>query len=148
MFVRRSAPNPTRSFSLDSVCLAKHLLANEHGFFGFDCHDSSGRAPAAVARFYVAEAAGAIAGPPEARVHVYALNSRALIVAVRKVPPPAHLSWPLRQVATYQFDADEIAPPGDSSFKTCVAGLQELLARANVLLPDLRALEAAEAAAA
>jgi hypothetical protein len=145
MFTRRSTHD---AFELDSVCLARHLLAQEHGVFGFDCHDSTGRAPAAVARFYVAEAAEAIRGPIDAKVHLYALNSRALIVGVRKVPPPAHLSWPLRQLATYQFDADEIAPPGDSSFKTCVAGLEELLARANALLPDLRALDGVRAAAA
>ena len=69
------------------------------------------------------------------------------MVAVRELPPPAdYVDWPCRQVATYSFDADEIAPPGDACFETCTDGLAELLERANALLPDFRAIRAADVA--
>jgi hypothetical protein len=134
-------------FHLDSPRLAAHVLAVEGALFGFD----RGEMPPASAvadRFYTAVAAGAIGGPPDARVIVHSLDARRLIVAVREFPAPAaHVDWPCRQVATYAFDADEIAPRGDASFESSLDGLAELLERANALLPDLDAIRAADAAA-
>jgi len=143
-----TTPRPER-FHLDSGRLAAHVLAEEAALFGFDCRDDIWRATAVTERFADAQAAGAIRAPEDAAVHLYPVGPRALMVAVREVPAPAdYVDWPCRQVATYAFDADEIAPPGDACFETCLDGLAELLERANALLPDLHAIRAADAAAA
>lgn len=143
-----TTPGPER-FHLDAGRLAAHVLVGEAALFGFDCRDDLGRAAAVTGRFADAQAAGAIRAPEGAAVHLYPVGPRALMVAVREVPAPAdYVDWPCRQVATYSFDADEIAPPGDTRFETCLDGLVELLERANALLPDLRAIRAADAVAA
>lgn len=136
-------------FHLDSGRLAAHILAGEGALFGFDADHEGGPAAAVLERFYVAQAADAIRGPLDAKAMVYPLSARALIVAVREFPAPAaHVTWPCRQVATYSFDADEIAPPGDACFEACVDGLAELLARADALLPDLHAIRVTQPVAA
>jgi hypothetical protein len=138
-----------RRFHLDPGRLAARVLATEGATFGFDRDDRIGRSAAVASRFADAQAAGAIRGPADARVVLYPLGPRALMVAVRESPAPAdYVDWPCRQLATYAFDADEIAPPGDACFGTCLDGLGELLERANALLEDLDALRGAEAAAA
>lgn len=141
-------PHP-RSFHLDAGRLAAHVLAEEATLFGFDCRDDIWRATAVTDRFADAQAAGAIRGPEDAAVHLYPVGPRALMLAVREVPAPAdYVDWPCRQVATYSFDVDEIAPPGDACFEICLDGLAELLERADALLSDLYAIRAADAAAA
>lgn len=135
-------------FHLDSGRLAAHVLASEGALFGFDCREGIWRASAVTVRFADSQAAGAIRGPEDAAVHLYPVGPRALMIAVREVPAPAdYVEWPCRQLATYSFDADEISPPGDACFETCLDGLAELLERANSLLPDLDAIRAADAAA-
>lgn len=137
-----------QGFALHRARLAAHLIAQDGPVFGFDTvGDETRPASAVVGRFYTAQAADAISSPPDAKMMVYPLSGRALIVTVREIPPAPHLSWPLRQMATHSFDVDEVAPPGATSFDSYYRGLAELLERANTLLPDLRELRGAGRAA-
>jgi hypothetical protein len=136
-------------FRLHTSRLAARILAAEAGLFGFDCSEDEGMARSITARFMEAVNAGAIIAPGDARMVVYPLGPRQLIVAVRESRIlPGRSGPPARQVATCGFDADEIARPGDATFDACADGLLELTERANDLLPYLRALGRADRAAA
>jgi hypothetical protein len=71
---------------------------------------------------------------------VYALDPIAMIIAVRERHLPEGVKWPLRQLATFSFDVDEVACLGDERFSECCAAIRELVRRGNALLPELAAL--------
>jgi hypothetical protein len=136
-------------FRLDTSRFACGIIAVESELFGFDCREVDGIARSVTTRFMEAVRFGAILGPADAKMIVYPLGRRQLIVAVRESPIlPGRDGPPTRQVATCGFDADEIARPDDASFEACADGLIALVERANGLLPDLRALGRSDRAAA
>jgi hypothetical protein len=55
-------------------------------------------------------------------VVLYAVNSESLIVAVREPELPHAVDAPLRQLATYSFDATDVVSYGDDSFEECCNG--------------------------
>jgi hypothetical protein len=127
------------SFRLDPGRLAAHSMACGAPR-GFDNRHPGGFAAAVAARFAEAWEAGAIVAPPQVRVVLYALAFDALMVAVRENDMPPGVSWPLRQVATVSFEADEVAVFGDESFAACCNALREVLRRAEDLVPALDAI--------
>lgn len=131
-------------FWLDSARLATFVISGEEELFGFDSAYEGGFARGVASRFRDAEEAGAIVGPGELEVVLYALDSESLIVAVRERELPRYLDAPMRQLATYSFDATDVVSYGDDSFKECCNGIAALLERANELLPSLAALREAE----
>ena len=138
------APRLGERFRLDCGRLAGHLIASDGERFGIDSEDERGFAAAVATRFADAKQAGAIGGPAELEVMVYATNPHGLIVALRERELPNDRRLPLRQLATYSFDADEVACYGDERFEECCAAINELLDRANALLPSFTAMRAAE----
>lgn len=145
-----STPAPVPSahtqerFRLDPERFASQLIASGQEMFGIDSDDDRGFAAAVSTRFDDAKQAEAILGPEELEVMVYAINPHGLIVAVRERELPSDFRLPLRQLATFSFDATEVACYGDESFEECCAAINELLDRANDLLPSFMALRAAE----
>jgi hypothetical protein len=131
-------------FRLDGGRLASHLIASGGERFGIDSDDERGFAAAVATRFADAKQAEAIRGPAELEVMVYAINPHGLIVALRERELPSERRLPLRQLATYSFDADEVACYGDERFEECCAAINELLDRANALLPSFLAMRAGE----
>ena len=131
-------------FWLDSARLATFVISNEEKLFGFDRADERGFAAAIASRFRDAEEAGAIFGPGALEVVVYALNSESLIVAVRERDLPRDLDVPMRQLATFSFDAIDLVSYGDDGFEECCNGIAAILERANELLPSFAALREAE----
>jgi len=131
-------------FWLDSARLASFVIGGEEELFGFDSAYEGGFARGVASRFRDAGEAGAIVGPGELEVVLYAVNSESLIVAVRERELPHVLDVPLRQLATYSFDAIDVVSYGDDSFEECCNGITTLLERANQLLPSFAALREAE----
>jgi hypothetical protein len=131
-------------FWLDAGRLAAYVISNEEEPFGFDSSDERGFAAAIASRFDDAHEAGAIGGPSDLEVIVYALAAESLIVAVRERELPSHLKKSLRQLATFSFDATDVACFGDDRFEECCAGIAALLERANQLLPSFALLCEAE----
>lgn len=112
------------------------LLGVESGWEG-------GVARALEYRFHDAREAGAILCPPGLEVIVYGLDN-SVIVAVREEEPVSHLPVALRQLATYSFEIKYVLNLGDESFEEACAAIEELLARANELLPSFEALRRGE----
>jgi hypothetical protein len=131
-------------FWLDSARLATYVICGEEELFGFDSAYEGGFARGIASRFRDAEEAGAIVGPGELEVVLYALDAESLILAVRERELPHHLNTPMRQLATYSFDATDVVSYGDDSFEECCNGIAAILERANELLPSLAALREAE----
>ena len=90
-------------------------------------------------RFADASNSGAISGPPGVEVIVYGLDD-SLIVALREVDLPRNLPVALRQLATYSFETKYVIDHRDSSFGEASAAIEELLAKANSILPSFYAL--------
>ena len=141
-------PDGHQRFWLDSERLSAYVISNGEELFGFDSSDERGLGPAIASRFHDAHEAAAIRGPSELEVIVYTVAADSLIVAVRERGLPRHLEEPLRQLATFSFDATEVACYGDDRFEECCAGITVLLQRANRLLPSFTALRDAELRAA
>jgi len=78
-------------FWLDAGRLAAYVISNEEELFGFDSSDERGFAAAIASRFDDAHEAGAIDGPRDLEVIVYALVAESLIVAVRERELPRPL---------------------------------------------------------
>ena len=131
-------------FWLDAGRLSAYVISNEEELFGFDSSDERGFAAAIASRFYDAHEAAAIRGPSELEVIVYALEAESLIVAVRERELGRGLKEPLRQLASFSFDATDVACFGDDRFEECCAGITALLERANQLLPSFAVLVDAE----
>jgi hypothetical protein len=130
-------------FRLDAERLAAHLLAEEGELRGFRSGGPLTPAAAAAERFRDAQTAGAINHPGDAGVALHAVAPRGLIATVcdrGAAELRRHLRC--RQLATYVFDAERIAPPGDERFEVCVDGITEVLGYADVLVPKLRLLTA------
>jgi hypothetical protein len=140
--------NTTASFHLDRAAFAAWVIREETELSGFDTDDEDGFAPAVSSRFADALAADAIRGPVDLVVNVYPVRADGLIVAVREALLPPALCRPLRQVATFGFEVDEIARRGDASFDACCGTLIELLSLADALLPHLDRLRYSPAATA
>jgi hypothetical protein len=130
----------TRRFGFDADRLAKFLFERGEESFGIDPCDEDGLGRAIANRFNDAEEAGAIDGPVGVRVVLYPVAEECLIVTVRERKVPHEVPWPLRQVATFSFDPEEVACRGDETFAECCRAIRELLRRADALLPGLRAL--------
>ena len=140
--------NASNRFRLDPGRLAAYLIDGGIEPYGFGGQYEGGFAAAVVARFDDAWESGAILAPPGVTAVLYSLDPTTLILALRETELPPTLRWPLRQVATFSFEVDEIACFGDESFTECCSALQELLRRADALLPDLAALCSTEDEAA
>jgi hypothetical protein len=138
-----TSPRPTTCFRLDRARLAAWVIEAEDELSGLDVDDEDGPAAAVSSRFADARAAGAIDGPEDTVVNVYPVRAEGLIVAVREAELPAAMRWPMRQVATFGFEVEEVARHGDASFEGCCDALAELLDRAGRLLPELQALRTA-----
>lgn len=131
-------------FWLDAGRLSAYIIGNEEELFGFDSSDERGFAAAIASRFYDAHEAGAVRGPSELEAIVYPLAADSLIVSVRERELPHHLREPLRQLASFSFEATDIARLGDEGFEECRAGIAALLERANQLLPSFSLLREVE----
>jgi hypothetical protein len=135
-------PPCAERFDFDADQLAKFLLERGDSSFGFDCDADGDFAAAVLSRFEDALEAGAIIGPPDTEVVMYAIGPDALVLAIRECELPEGLRWPLRQVATFGFDADEIACFGEDTYTECCSAMGELVKWPSLLLPGLRALTA------
>jgi hypothetical protein len=131
-------------FWLDAGRLSAYVISNEEELFGFESSDERGFAAAVASRFDDAHEAAAIRGPSNLEVIVYAHRDETLIVAVRERELPSYLKEPLRQLASFSFDATDVARFGDDRFEECCAGITALLERANQLLPSFALLCEAE----
>jgi hypothetical protein len=135
---------PTRSvhrpFRLDRERFSAHLIRENEERFGFDSGDELGFAAAIAARFDDAIRAEAVRGPVDIEAAVYPVGRDLLIVAVREVAPDP----PLRQLASFCFEAREVACFGDERFAECCVGIEALLERASELLPSFIAMREAE----
>jgi hypothetical protein len=120
--------------------LAADLIERGIEPWGFDNQHPGGFAAAVASRFAEARESGAILAPVGVKVFLYPLGSNALILALREAELPPAVGWPLRQVATVSFEVDEVACFGDESFGECCRGLEELLRRAESLMPALAAV--------
>lgn len=118
-------------------------LAFRHHFEGVDAYCEGGAAAALSHRFHDAHDARAITGPPGVEVIVYALDD-SVIVAVREEELPSHLPVALRQLASYSFETKYVLNSEHESFEEACAAIEELLNRANELLPSFAALRRGE----
>lgn len=139
--------SPTQ-FRLDRERFSKHLIDGHDERFGINSAHEEGFARAILDRFNDAGEAGAIHGPDDFEAMLYAPAIDSLLVAVRERTLPESLRWPLRQLASFSFETSEVAVFGDESFEECCAAIEELLDRANALLPSLAALREAESSRA
>lgn len=130
-------------FKLDRDRFANHLIASGAERFGFDSSDELGFAAAIAGRFEDAVDSDAILGPPGIEAALYPVGPDLLIAAVRE-REPVNPELPLRQLASFCFEAREIACYGDERFEECCAGIEAVLARAGALLPSLASLHAGE----
>jgi hypothetical protein len=130
-------------FKLDRDRLANHLIAGGGERFGFDGSNELGFAAAIAERFEDAVDSDAILGPPGVEAALYPVGRDLLIAAVRE-REPVDSEVPLRQLASFCFEAREVARYGDERFEECCAGIEAVLARAGALLPSLAALHAGE----
>jgi hypothetical protein len=137
-------PHAHRRFKLDRERFSAQLIRDREERFGFDSGDEFGFAAAIAARFEDAIRAGAILGPPDVEAAVYPIGRELLIVAVREADP----DLPLRQLASFCFEAGEVACFGDERFGECCVGLEALLERASELLGSFIAMREAEGLAA
>ncbi|MBS1895475.1 MAG: hypothetical protein JST59_29600 [Actinobacteria bacterium] len=130
-------------FSLDRVRLAESDRKEFGEPEGVDFDSESGIGAALSERFHDAHTAGAITGPPGVEVIVYALED-SLIVAVREEQPRFGSPVAGRQLATHSFEAKYVVDPGDRSFGEACEAIEELLQRANGLLPSYEAMRRGE----
>src|SRR4029077_3411965 len=125
-------------FRLDRGRLAADLIARGVEPCGFDKqHRAASPPPPSQHTSPRRGTRGRSSRRTQVRVVLYALDLDALIVAVRENDLPPGVRWPLRQVATVSFEADEVADFGDESFGGCCNALRELLRRAEDLVPAL-----------
>lgn len=134
-FAARAAP---KLFALDRDRFARATQDDFGELVGIDLGEA-GIAWALERRFCDARDAGAIVGPPGLEVIVYGIDD-SLIVAVREADLPRDLPIALRQLATYSFETKYVVDWRDQSFGEACAAIEELLTRANALLPSFRAL--------
>ena len=130
-------------FKLDRDRFANNLIASGVEHFGFNSSDELGFAAAIAERFEDAVDSEAILGPPGVEAALYPVGPDLLIAAVRE-REPVDPALPLRQLASFCFEAREVACHGDERFEECCAGIETVLARAGALLPSLAALQAGE----
>lgn len=133
---RRAAVVP---FALDRERFAAATREEYGEPEGIDSDYEGGIARALEYRFHDAREAGAIVGPPGVEVIVYGFDD-SLIVAVREVDLPRNLPVALRQLATYSFEIKYVLDHRDKSFEEACAAIEELLGKANALLPSFDAL--------
>jgi hypothetical protein len=141
-FARTAA---TGSFALDRGRFDEATREEFGELVGIDADCEGGVGRALELRFADASDAGAIFSPPGVEVIVYDLND-SLIVAVREVDLPRSLPVPLRQLATYSFETKYVIDYRDVSFEEVCRAIDELLAKANSLLPSFYALRLGEMA--
>jgi len=143
-FAASAAPRP---FALDRERFARFCREELDELEGIDSACAGGIAKALEYRFHDAREAGSITGPPGVEAIVYALED-SLIVAVRELDLPRDLPVALRQLATYSFEIKHVLDHRDGSFEEVCAAIEELLEKANALLPSFDALRRAERALA
>lgn len=135
----------TESFALDRGLFDEATREEFGELEGIDVDCEGGIGRALEHRFADASDAGAIVSPPGVEVIVYDLND-SLIVAVREVDLPRSLPVPLRQLATYSFETKYVIDYRDGSFEEVCRAIDELLTKANSLLPSFYALRLGERA--
>lgn len=131
-----------RAFKLNRELFSALLVRENEERFGFDSGDELGFAAAIAARFDDATRAEAVCGPADVEAAAYPVGRDLLIVAVRETDPGP----PQRQLASFCFEAREIACFGDERFAECCVGIEALLERANELLSSFFAMREAEGA--
>jgi len=139
-FAARAAPD---SFALDRERFAAATREDFGELEGIDGYCDGGVALALTRRFADAREAGAIRCPPGIEVIVYGIED-SLIVALREEELPIGLPVAMRQLATISFETKHILNAADESFEEVCAAIEELLARASVLLPSFAALKRGE----
>lgn len=133
----RSALDP---FKLDAELFSKYLIERYEEPFGFCAHDERGFAAAVRSRFDDAVDAQAVGGPAGIQPSVYPVGSDNLILALRDSDLSLPGEAPLCQIATFSFEAGEVACYGDERFSECCEGVEALLEKATSLLPAFAAL--------
>jgi len=138
MRIPRRGPK-CEKFSLDRDRFSRHLRSEFGELVGLEVAFGCGDVSAAVeSSFLDARDAGAILGPSGLEAVVYAYRD-SLIVAVREIELPS-IPTPLRQLATYSFEARYVVDGERRGFDGACATVEDLLERANSLLPSFRAL--------
>lgn len=144
---RVAARAASKPFALDREHFARFNREMFDELVGIDPSCEGGIVRALEYRFHDAREAGAIFGPPGLEVIVYGLDD-SLIVAVREVDLQPNPPVTLRQLATYSFEAKHVVDHRDESFEEACAAIEELLAKANALLPSFDAMRRGEKALA
>jgi hypothetical protein len=133
-------------FRLDTELFSKYLIERYEEPFGFCAHDERGFASAVRSRFDDAVDAQAVGGPAGIQPIVYPVGADDLILALRDSEFSTPGEAPVCQVATFSFEASEVACYGDERFSECCEGISALLERATSLLPAFAALHGSKKA--
>ena len=141
-WLRVAGAAPT-SFAIDRERFAEATREALGDLEGIETPSADEVTMALTSRFEDAREARAIVRPPGLEVFVYALTD-SLIVTVREPELLSDLPEPGRQLATISFEAKHILSSEDRSFEDACAGIEELLDRANSLLPSFWALRRGE----
>lgn len=139
----RAARAAPEHFALDRQRFARVTRADFGELEGIDNYCEGGVARALSRRFGDALEARAVSCPPGIEVIVYAIED-SVIVAVREEELPIELPVAMRQLATLSFETKYVLNHEDGSFEEACAAIEELLARANALLPSFAALRRGE----
>lgn len=131
---------------VDRATLREHLRHEYGGHVGLNPEDEGGLCGSIVRRILDAQDCGAITLPDDIEIDAIA-DEDSVVVAVRELrPDPASPAY-RRQIASYGIQTAHL-PTDDLGFAACCATIEACLARAHLLLPSLRLLQAAERSAA